>query len=57
MDWNGNGRIDLKEFTQAVELMGFYYNESNLIALFSMFDDDSSGEIDYNEFISRISNV
>lgn len=56
-DRNGNGRIDFREFTQGVELMGFNYSDANLTALFAKFDDDHSGEIDYNEFVERISNA
>ena len=37
--------------------MGFNYAETHLTALFAKFDEDCSGEIDYNEFIRHIEKV
>ena len=54
-DKDGNGTIDLDEFIECLEgLMGIVLPHEHVIALFARYDDDYSGCMDYQEFITQL---
>lgn len=53
-DRDGSGGIDFFEFQRAMELMGFQFNDVQLLALFARYDDSCTGEVDYNEFVEKV---
>lgn len=47
------GRIPIEGFTRALEFLGFQFSERQNIALFGRYDQESTGEIDYMNFIAK----
>mmetsp|Transcript_18575 Transcript_18575/g.37965 ORF Transcript_18575/g.37965 Transcript_18575/m.37965 type:complete len:720 (+) Transcript_18575:528-2687(+) len=50
IDDNGNGTIELREFTRGLETMGFDLSKRETKAVFAKFDEDDNGTIDFEEF-------
>ena len=50
-DTHALGHIDFKQFYQAMEKLGFQYEESKMQEIFSACDTDQSGSLDYREFV------
>ena len=48
-DDDKSGKIDKKEFTQAVRALGFDVDDDEAGAVFDSLDDDNSGELEYAE--------
>ena len=48
-DDDGNGKINAKEFRQAITGLGYSAPKEDCNKVFGLFDVDKSGEIDYNE--------
>lgn len=53
-DDNGNGLIDLKEFTKVVSEHGFNWTAAQIKLLFDSFDHDKSGSITFDEFLVAV---
>ena len=53
-DDNGNKQLTLEEFKWGFEDYGVHMSDDDLKALFSAFDKDGSGSIDFNEFLINI---
>lgn len=54
-DLNNNGTVEPDEFAKAVEKIGIMIpTRQDLDALFSLYDADSSGSLDYREFASAV---
>lgn len=49
-DLDGFGTIEMREFKQSLETLGCVFKEAEVTALFSKFDKDSNGKLDYEEF-------
>ena len=49
-DVSGNGRVDFDTFAKVCEKTGMYFPEEQLGPLFQSYDQDGSGELDYQEF-------
>jgi Ca2+-binding EF-hand superfamily protein len=50
-DLNDNGTVEPEEFAKAIEKIGIQIpTQQDLNTLFSIYDLDGSGAIDYNEF-------
>lgn len=49
-DLDGYGTIDLKEFTKSLETLGCVFKDIEMQALFSKYDINSNGKLDYEEF-------
>ena len=54
MDDNNSRSLDTYEFNKAMKDYMLGFNDSELRTLFSYFDIDRSGTIDYDEFIRSI---
>jgi len=56
-DLNNNGTIEPEEFGKAIEKVGIMIpTKRDLDSLFSLYDTDKSGSIDYKEFASQLMN-
>lgn len=53
-DRDGSGGIDLIEFTDAMELMGFQFSDMQILALFARYDVSRSGSVVYSEFVDKL---
>ena len=51
MDDNNSGTIDMQEFRKAIKDFRIDLNEQEIEIVFSSFDRDGSGTIDYDEFV------
>lgn len=51
MDFNGNRKLDLEEFTQALNTFGFFPKVVEIQALHKFYDIDGDGNISYEEFL------
>lgn len=51
MDNNGNKKLDLEEFTQALNTFGIFPKVCETQALMKFFDVDCDGNVGYEEFI------
>ena len=51
-DADGNGSIDKRELTQALQSSGGNFTQQDIDAIFAAADSDGNGEIDYEEFIA-----
>ena len=49
-DKDGDGRIDLVEFSALLEALGLGYEEAQVRAAFMALDADQNGQIDFGEF-------
>jgi hypothetical protein len=54
MDDNNSGTIDMGEFKKAVKDFRIDLNDQEIREVFQHFDRDSSGEIDYDEFVRGV---
>lgn len=53
-DRDQSGGIDIGEFSSALELMGFQFNEMQILALFGRYDVDALGHVDYQGFVDKL---
>lgn len=54
-DLNNNGTVEADEFAKAIEKIGIMIpTQADLDALFSLYDHDGSGSIDYREFTAGV---
>lgn len=53
-DGNGDGLLDLHEFTRMVRHMGLRLSKERCLKLFELFDVDRSGVIDDTEFVRQM---
>ena len=53
-DTSGDNQLDWGEFKGALKKLGVNVPVSKMRQLFSMFDEDETGEVDYNEFCRLI---
>ena len=51
MDFNGNKKLDIGEFEQALATYGFFPKKVELQALMKYYDVDNDGNISYEEFL------
>ncbi len=54
MDFNGNGKLDFKEFEAALGAFGLFLKVVEIQALIKYYDKDGDGSISYEEFISGL---
>ncbi len=54
MDRDGSGDLNQTEFTRALKDYRILNLESEIKAVFNIFDTDNSGTISYKEFIKQI---
>uniref|UniRef100_A0A7S3MZI8 EF-hand domain-containing protein n=1 Tax=Strombidium inclinatum TaxID=197538 RepID=A0A7S3MZI8_9SPIT len=54
-DINGNGKLDLPEFEEALGDFGFFPKQVDLKALFKYYDANGDGQITYTEFLNALS--
>lgn len=55
MDDDGNRSIDLKEFEKGLREYGLTeFDKATIQEVFSVFDKDNSGTIDFDEFLTRL---
>lgn len=54
MDFNGNNKLDIGEFEQALAAYGLFPKKVELQALMKFYDADADGNICYNEFLSGL---
>jgi Ca2+-binding EF-hand superfamily protein len=48
------GKVNFQDFMKAMEKIGLYYSEQELMPLFRHYDSDGSGSLDYKEFSAII---
>ena len=48
------GAVDLNDFEKAMNKIGLYYTQQELLPLFKQYDTDNSGSLDYKEFSTII---
>jgi hypothetical protein len=53
-DVNENGVLSFPEFTEVLTAYGCLFKENEVLAIFSKYDRDGSGYLDYEEFSSFI---
>ena len=51
MDFNGNRKLDLQEFGEALGVYGLFPTKVELQALMKFYDADGDGNISYEEFL------
>ena len=49
-DIMNKGAVDFTQFSRVLEKTGMYFPEEQLRPLFEIYDRDSSGSLDYQEF-------
>lgn len=54
MDDDRSGQLDMNEFKKAIKDFRVGLNEQEIQAVFSQFDRDGSGAIDYDEFVRGV---
>lgn len=54
MDNNGNRQLEADEFAQGLAESGIVLNKEQLQVVFSAFDRNRNGSVDYNEFLRAI---
>ena len=54
IDENNSQTIDFNDFKQVCNMFNFGINDNQLIIVFEHFDQENTGEIDYDEFIRTI---
>ena len=53
-DFNGNGKLDIMEFEEALGQFGLFPSKVELQALIKFYDADGDGNVTYNEFINGL---
>lgn len=53
-DVNGNGVIDMSEFTELLKSLRITLNKQEITNLFNEFDANGNGEIEYSEFVEAL---
>lgn len=53
-DFNGNKKLDVDEFEDALSFAGVFLSASELNTLFKQYDDNGDGNIGYEEFINGL---
>ena len=56
-DTDGSGRVEIKEFSKAMERFGIILMDDEMEGLFKKYDADNSGAMDYQEFIKGLMSV
>lgn len=56
MDSNGNNKLDISEFEQALAAFGLFPKKVELQALMKYYDLDNDGNISYEEFMHGLRN-
>ena len=51
-DYNGNGKMDIKEFEEALAEFGLFTKVVELQALHKFYDKDGDGDISFQEFMN-----
>ena len=51
MDFNGNKKLDIQEFEEALAVYGMFPTKVELQALMNFYDVDGDGNISYEEFL------
>mmetsp|Transcript_42301 Transcript_42301/g.30511 ORF Transcript_42301/g.30511 Transcript_42301/m.30511 type:complete len:96 (-) Transcript_42301:606-893(-) len=51
MDNNGNKKLDIEEFTEALAAYGIFPKKVDIQALMKFYDIDGDGNITYEEFL------
>jgi len=51
MDDNGNGSLDMEEFSKAIPELGLEMTDEEIKQIFDFFDEDNSGDISFDEFL------
>lgn len=54
MDFNGNGKLDIIEFEEALGSFGLFPSKVELQALMKYYDVDGDGNITYEEFLNGL---
>jgi hypothetical protein len=54
MDKNGDGSLNLAEFTKGMNECDLSLSDIDVHSLFSLFDKNGSGEIDFDEFLAGV---
>ena len=54
MDDNNNRKLELPEFHKGLTEYGTGFNKDEMTQLFTQFDKDSSGSIDFDEFLEGL---
>ncbi len=53
-DKTGKGHLDVPSFRKCLEYMGCYFDEVQSLALFSYFDDNNDGTVDWEELADHV---
>jgi len=53
-DRDGDGRLNYSEFHKMIKRMGVGLKEHRILQLFEVFDEDATGEVDYEEFVNNL---
>eukprot|EP01041_Mallomonas_annulata_P011755 gene11755-24651_t len=56
-DRANTGFVDVIEFSRSLELMGFQFNEQQLVALFARYDPECRGSINYSDVLNTFSST
>ena len=54
MDDNKNKMLSFDEFKKGVTEYGLGYSKDEIFELFKAFDKDSSGSVDFDEFLEKL---
>lgn len=54
VDSDGNGSLDMSEFSELIGQMKLGLSPTRIVKLFSMFDKDNSGSVSHQEFIREM---
>jgi Ca2+-binding EF-hand superfamily protein len=56
-DLNDNGSVELDEFKRGLDKFGCVFKDNEISALFTKYDTNNSGTLDYEEFSKCIMNI
>ena len=54
IDLNHSGQLDFSEFTRFIKRIAPNYTKAEMLNIFKLFDNDRSGLISQNEFLSKL---
>jgi Ca2+-binding EF-hand superfamily protein len=54
MDDNNNRKLEFDEFKKGLTEYGTGFSKDEMVQLFGQFDKDSSGAIDFDEFLEAV---